>query len=260
MRPAEDVAAVLELGAQGLNASVIARQTGIPRGTVRDWLSGRVPRVMGGNADGIPTCEKCGGAAHDFRWLPAAYVYLLGLYLGDGCISTHRREVYRLRIVLDLRYPGIVDECAAAIHEVVPRNAVNRQMRRGGFTRRDEFTSVEVSAYSKSWPCLFPQHGPGRKHNRRIQLAEWQEEIVARRPGLLLRGLIHSDGCRFINTGRGWRCPRYTFSNVSDDIRRIFCDACDLMGLRWTASGEKTIYVSRKADVATLDRFVGPKR
>ena len=35
--------------------------------------------------------------------------------------------------------------------------------------------------------------------------------------------------------------------------------ACDLMGLHWTASGQKTIYVSRKADVATLDRFVGPK-
>jgi len=31
------------------------------------------------------------------------------------------------------------------------------------------------------------------------------------------------------------------------------------MDLHWTASGEKTIYVSRKADVAVLDRFVGPK-
>jgi hypothetical protein len=31
------------------------------------------------------------------------------------------------------------------------------------------------------------------------------------------------------------------------------------MGLHWTASGDKTIYVSRKADVAELDRFVGPK-
>jgi len=187
-------------------------------------------------------------------------VYLLGLYLGDGCISTHPREVYRLRIVLDLRYPGIVDECAAAIRGVAPRNAVNRRMRRSGFTSRDEFTNVEVSAYSKSWPCLFPQHGPGRKHERRIELTKWQKELVGRQPELLLRGLIHSDGCRFINTGRAWRNPRYTFSNVSGDIRRIFCDACDLMGLHWTASGEKTIYVSRKADVAELDRFIGPKR
>jgi hypothetical protein len=32
------------------------------------------------------------------------------------------------------------------------------------------------------------------------------------------------------------------------------------MGLHWTASGAHTIYVSRKADVARLDEFVGPKR
>ncbi len=75
----------------------------------------------------------------------------------------------------------------------------------------------------------------------------------------MLRGLIHSDGCRFQNTGRGWSHPRYSFANLSDDIKRIFCDTCELMGLHWTSSGEKTIYVSRKADVAVLDRFVGPK-
>jgi hypothetical protein len=28
--------------------------------------------------------------------------------LGDGCISAHRRGVYKLRIVLDIAYPGIV--------------------------------------------------------------------------------------------------------------------------------------------------------
>jgi len=259
MRRAEDVRAVLELGASGLGPSGIARETGVPRGTVRDWLSGKLP--LGFTADGVQvsSCRRCGARAHQFDQLPAAYVYLLGLYLGDGCISAHRREVYRLRIVLDLRYPGIVDECAAAIGEVMPRNAVHRQMRRGGFTRRTEYTNVEVSAYSKSWPCLFPQHGSGRKHERRIELAEWQRELVARHPALTLRGLIHSDGCRFQNTGRGWSHPRYSFANLSDDIKRIFCDTCELMGLHWTASGEKTIYVSRKADVAVLDRFVGPK-
>jgi hypothetical protein len=75
-----------------------------------------------------------------------------------------------------------------------------------------------------------------------------------------VRGLIHSDGCRFQNTGRGgWSHPRYSFTNNSAGIRAIFCEACDLMGLHWTVSGERTIYVSRMADVAKLDRFVGPK-
>jgi hypothetical protein len=124
-----------------------------------------------------------------------------------------------------------------------------------------------VSAYSRSWPCLFPQHGPGPKHTRPIFLARWQQELAERWPKHLLKGLIQSDGCRFVNTGRGgWRHPRYAFGNVSTDITSIFCSACDCLGLRWTASFPKSesaavsIYVSRKADVAKLDEFVRPKR
>jgi hypothetical protein len=135
---------------------------------------------------------------------------------------------------------------------VVPRSRVNMV---------DNRTWFELYSYSKSWPCLFPQHGPGKKHDRRIVLTSWQLARVSQRPDLLLRGLLHSDGCRFTNTGRGgWSHPRYAFANVSPDIRAIFCAACELLGLRWTASGNKTIYVSRKDDVALLDLLVGPKR
>src|SRR5918996_4911880 len=56
---------------------------------------------------------------------------------------------------------------------------------------------------------------------------------------------------------RKWSYPRYAFSNLSPDIRQIFMDTCDLLGLRWTSSG-RTVYVSRKADVEVLDSFVGP--
>ncbi len=70
--------------------------------------------------------------------------------------------------------------------------------------------------------------------------------------------MIHSDGCRFINTGRKWSHARYAFSSRSADIRKIFCDACDLLGVHWTVAPH-TVYVSRKDDVAVLDRFIGPK-
>jgi len=46
---------------------------------------------------------------------------------------------------------------------------------------------------------------------------------------------------------------------VSGDIRAIFCQACDRLGVRWTQA-RTTIYVSGKADVARLDEFIGPKR
>lgn len=200
----------------------------------------------------------CGAPSHEFEKLTPAYVYLLGLYLGDGCISAHRRAVYRLRIFLDARYPGIVAACEQAIREVMPGNKVGRRAYASDYSHGAQST-VQLSSYSRSWPCLFPQHGPARKHERPIELVRWQQALVRRHPEELLRGLIHSDGCRFINTGRGgWRHPRYSFSNLSGDIRDIFCEGCDLLGVRWTTA-PNTVYVSRKADVAKLDEFIGPK-
>jgi hypothetical protein len=49
-------------------------------------------------------------------------------------------------------------------------------------------------------------------------------------------------------------------ANRSDDIKAIFCAHLDLLGIRWTRPNEKDIAVARKADVALLDAFIGPKR
>jgi hypothetical protein len=234
------VATALRLKDVGLSVVAISRELGIPRPTINDWVRGKLPHSF--TADETSTWQ--------IGPLPKSYVYLLGLYLGDGCISAHPRDVYRLRIALDERYPLIIDECAAAMKEVMPANKVGRVKRKG---------CVEVSSFSKRWPLLFPQHGPGKKHERRIVLTDWQSNFVWTYPELLIRGLIQSDGCRFTNTGTNWTSPRYSFTNLSVDIRRIFADACDLLGLRWTQSYPHTVYVSRKADVERMDGFVGPK-
>jgi hypothetical protein len=248
------VALVLSLRHEGLGARRIAKRTNLPLSTVRDWLAGEVP-AHSQDPTGLllPACAVCGHDEHRFSELNETYVYLLGLYLGDGSIACHPRNVYKLRITLDTRYPGIIGCTAIAMREV-RQGHVWVQRRRG-------HNCVDVSSYWKAWPCFFPQHGPGKKLDRHIELADWQRRLVDRSPEHLLRGLIHSDGHRFINTGRGnWRWPRYGFDQVSEDIRGIFCDACDRMGLHWTRAGKHTIYVSRKADVARLDTFIGPKR
>jgi hypothetical protein len=82
---------------------------------------------------------------------------------------------------------------------------------------------------------------------------------VEKHPGRLLRGLIHSDGYRGLNYVNGKGYPRYLFCNRSDDIRGIFCQACDTYGVRWRQSNQWTISIARAPDVAKLDLVVGPK-
>lgn len=249
--PAWKVDLVVTLRTTGLGARRIGRQLGIPTSTVTDWLAGRAPSGRGRTGSRIEGCAVCGHETHVYERLPPDYTYLLGLYLGDGCISAHRRRVYRLRITLDAAYPAIIAEAEEAMRRVIPASKANTLEPLGrGY--------IEVYSCSKAWPCLFPQHGPGKKHQRPIVLTDWQERLVRREPHRLLRGLIHSDGCRFMNTGKGWSYPRYSFANLSPDIRRIFTDTCDLLSLHWTTAG-RNVYVSRKADVDRMDRFIGPK-
>jgi hypothetical protein len=119
---------------------------------------------------------------------------------------------------------------------------------------------IEVSMYSKHWPCLFPQHGSGRKHERLIQLEPWQEKFVKQATKSFLRGLVHSDGCRVIANDRGIESVRYHFSNRSEDIKLLFCKSLDRLGIHWTRPSAKQIAVYRKDAVARLDEFIGPKQ
>ncbi len=138
----------------------------------------------------------------------------------------------------------------------MPTSRASIQFRRDG-------ACVEVYSFSKHWPCLFPQHGPGRKHARLIALTDWQRALCDRSPELLLRGLIHSDGCRSLNrvtgAGKTYAYPRYTFTNHSADIRRIFCDYLDALDIAWRPMGWRNISIARRDAVAKLDAFIGPK-
>ena len=183
------------------------------------------------------------------RELGAAYSYLLGLYLGDGMLSMGRRHVWLLRISLDAIYPQIIARGQSAIAEVGGR--------RVGATARTG--CVEISSSWKHWICAFPQHGPGRKHERPIRLEGWQRAVVTAHPGDFVAGLIHSDGCRVLNRVKGYVYPRYFFSNFSADIRGLFVWACILLGVESRADGPRNIAVSRRGSVAILDRIVGPK-
>jgi hypothetical protein len=240
--------------ARGWNDCEIARATNVPRSTIRDWRRGkRATRRTGSDR----TCASCGYPEHDSRELPRrTYAYLLGMYLGDGSIDRQPRT-WRLRIALDIGWPGIMLECANAMRAVFSENRV--------FVYQPDSRSrcgVAV-VYSKQLVCLFPQHGPGPKHLRPIELADWQKELVVEQPQQFLRGLIHSDGCRFINrvraAGKAYAYPRYNFTNASDDIRGLFTWTCDLLGIEWRQMNARNISIARRDSVARLDTFIGAK-
>lgn len=250
-RTAGDVEIVRALYEEGHSASEISRQTGIPRSTLREWIrDGFIRKRPGRDRPLDMPCDPC-EAVLNLDEEP--YAYLLGLYLGDGCIAKHPRT-YKLRISLDQKYPGIIAECGAAIAAVLP-NRVGHVQCPG---------CIEVSSHSQHWPCFFPQHGPGPKHKRRIILEPWQTWVaVERHPRLLLRGLIHSDGSRFINRVKRpsgiYEYPRYMFSNRSADIRAIFTLACQRAGIECKRTNEWLIAVSKREHVGLMDSFIGPK-
>lgn len=236
--------------ALGLTTVEVANGLRLPLSTVKTW-SGRPLRRRPGSED-----VK--------NWRPAdarAYSYVLGMYLGDGCLSKHRRgSSYDLRVCLDALYQGVIDEVAEAIVRVVPDVSVRR------FRRQSR--CVVLQASHRVWPSAFPQHGPGKKHLRPILLEPWQLERTQAHPRELIRGLIHSDGCRCSNRFRTklssgrvaeYSYVRYFFSNLSSDIKDIFCSHCDLLGIRWSRANARYVSVHDRKSVAILDEFVGPK-
>jgi hypothetical protein len=247
-------ARALTLIENGFALRTISMSTGISRATLREWRDH--PEKDGSRA----SCPRCA----DDPTLPepgADYAYLLGLYLGDGCISfagDPAKRVWKLRVMCCDSWPGLIQECARAMRAVRPDNKV-MTVRKPGCT--------EVVSCSKHWPCLFPQHGPGRKHTRRIELAEWQRAIVEKHPGDFARGLFHSDGYRGVNrVRRTWggvehwyEYPRYLFVNNSADILWLCGQTLDQLGVAWRFSKPNTISVARREAVARLDEFVGPK-
>lgn len=228
---------------QGLSLSEVSRRLGVSRSAVRDW---RDHGVSARRSDACPPRPRS-----------PSYAALLGYYLGDGCVSQAARTC-TLRVSCDRTYPGIIADVTALMTAVHPQRPVHH-VRAAGV--------VVVQSSWKHWPCLFPQHGPGRKHERTLVLEDWQREVVSAHPGDFLRGLFHSDGSRVRNWAtrvvdgerRRYDYPRWQFSNRSEDILRWCGEALDAVEVPWRRSGPWTVSVSRRDGVRRLDDLVGCK-
>jgi hypothetical protein len=233
----------------GLGDDEISERTGVGRATVRRW------RRRGFPAPTVPVTFQPDRWGTDRR---GTYAYLLGQYLGDGYVAL-LGESSSFVLACDAGYPAIINECCAAISSFAPHAPA--------LAPPPDTKGTRIVSYWAGWRLLFPQHGAGPKHEREIRLEDWQQEIVGEHPRALIRGLIHSDGSRCLNTfsvelkdgPKQYSYPRYFFTNYSADIRGIFCDACDRLGIRWSRSNWRNISISHRRSVALLDSFVGPK-
>jgi hypothetical protein len=252
MYPQEIVDLALRLHKQGLTDAAVANACGVSVQAVRHWRRGtrRAPGTERGRAR--LTCEQTHSTVE-----PRTYAYLLGLYLGDGHIVSKHKQ-HHLSVYCCDGWPGLIDAAEAAMRRVMPQASVSRLQKPG---------CKEVKSYSRHWPCLFPQHGPGRKHERLIVLESWQNEIVRAEPWALVRGLIHSDGCRNMNWTtrmvageiKRYEYPRYLFANESMDIMGILTTTLDQLGVEWKFARRNLLSVARRASVALMDQHIGPK-
>ena len=240
---------VQELAAMGMSDYKIAARTGVNRSTVQRWRHRELPPFT----------------RITERWHvpdPVAYSYLLGCYLGDGHVTLKPPNSWTLRVACDQRYPLVIAEIRAAMETTFPGRLSTQISSSTG-------ASDVIGICHPGVGSAFPQHGPGRKHSRTIVLAEWQCKITRQYPEALIRGLIHSDGCRVENRFRTslpsgrvaqYSYVRYFFSNLSADIRAIFIDHCEVLGIRVTQSNHRNLSISHRKSVALMDKIVGPKR
>lgn len=258
MRTLEERTTVKELHSQGKNNSEISRITGISRRTVSDIVNDRFTKMTG----------KIGEPFNPIKFTEEqqkAYSYILGQYLGDGHIVLTKKNVYRLMITSDIKYPNIIQEVKDKLSIILPNNSTSLAFRKSNGI----INCVNVKVYSKQLKDIFPQHGEGPKHLRPIKLESWQQDIVNKFPKDFLRGLIHSDGSRYVAKQGKYEQIRYCFTNASTDIIALYCAALERIGITYSLSKKAirdkmkhhsyNVFVQRKTYVEFLESFIGPK-
>jgi hypothetical protein len=152
MYPQSTVDIARQLSDIGILDRENAQICGVSIRSIRHWRSGD-RRAQRGRRTGTrvprPTCPRCHGRALD----ETAYAYLLGLYLGDGHITRGPRSY--------VLWLACADAWLACSSRLVRR--WHSSCRRPRFSAlREDRPLARVKSVSKHWPCLFPQHGPGR--------------------------------------------------------------------------------------------------
>jgi DNA-binding transcriptional regulator WhiA len=234
---------VLEDYKIGKNKSQLEKDYGVPRGTIRYWINNEdkiyKDKQENKNVDTIvkEICER-----------KAEYNYILGLYLGDGSITSNKMS-YRLRITQDNKYPlSIIDI----------KNKMNTFFNKEATLINGDGKCCVITIFDKNLPLYFPQHDTGKKHDRPILLSDYQRDNIDYLN--LMSGLWMSDGS-FYKTARGYEA--YNFTNKSTDIIALFEECLNNFGIRYRKRMKKNevwiVEITKKSEIVKMKEIVGMK-
>ena len=209
----------------------------------------------------LPSCRADPpdpGYCVDPRSLEADYVYLLGLYLGDGMLTRMPgKAVWKLRIFQDSKVRG------AASRQANMRCRSSRDVRAASSPK---IGCVEIALALEALDLRVSPAWAGAEASTADSIgavAGATSYLISRASSSKVS--CESDGCRITNLalvrGKRYEYPRYFFSQSRPSISRI-CSmrGCDLIGVDYRQAGPRNISVARRASVAVLDEFIGPKR
>jgi hypothetical protein len=221
-RPKEQYDAVIEMAKTETNMSVIAKKFNLPWTTVRNWLrrtskSERYPNLVLLTDNDIKTHIINNIGINE-------YSYMLGCYFGDGHISKFQNKITKqFHLATGTNTPKIIDFQSKLLTLFGNKIVV----------RKRKFNVVDIFTHNSDFDKIFPHTGSGFKHNRKIELTDWQKEIVNYK--YILLGLFHSDGCAVKAYSRTRdNIYRYEFVNKSPDILEIYCNCLEFLNITYT--------------------------
>lgn len=201
---------VLKKYEEKYNISELSRVYSIPRATILYWLKSNI-------LNNFQIKEEINQSTIDSIYEHISlnkkeYSFILGLYLGDGCITENGRNntSYKLRIAQDNKYPKVINIIQSQLSEFFGKEC----------KLVDCKGCTHITIYDKYLPHYFPQHGKGFKHDRNVKLTQFQIENIDHRE--LMKGLWLSDGSFYLAKNGKYEYERYNFTNKSLDIIELF--------------------------------------
>jgi hypothetical protein len=236
----EQVGKAKEMHENGASPYKIGKDLGLSKGTANYWAKKNF-EITPSNSGIVYDYNEDGSInfnPEQYLNTPEkrkAYSYILALYLCDGHIVRYRQKpgLFLIRFFNDFKYPIDSEEWRSNLQILLPDNSCHR------YKPKNKNIWLTL-AYSKILPLLFPQYGLGKKHDRKMNLEKWQQDIISEYPKEFIRACFQSDGSLYLQSVGPYKYLSYNFTNKSEDIIDWFLSTLKLININKEKYWHKT--------------------